>query len=804
MDTLLQDFRFAARSFLRHPGFALTALGTLALGIGATTAMFSVVNAVLLRPLPFAQPDRVVALTTFWPTLGLRSTTVSAPDFHDWQARSTSFEASAIYWGGLQSVTLADSADYAGVFMASPGFFEALGARTSIGRLPTRDEQQPNGPQAAVITDAFWRRRFNASTGAVGSTIKFSDRLFTIVGVVGPGIRLPSTADVYVPSWIFPLTSDRSAMNYTTIARLRDGVTVAQADAELLAIAKTLEQEHPATNRNKLTQVVPLQEILVGQTRGTLYTLLGAVVLVLLIACANVANLLLSRATAREREMVLRAAVGAGRVRLIRQLLTESAVLGAAAAACGAWLARLGMLGLIALAPQTLPRLDEIRVDITALMFAIAVALAASVLFGLAPALQASRIDLVDGLRQGGKGSSIGARGGWARGAFVIVEIALAVVLVAGAGLLARSLAALAAVDMGFTPDRLLVLRTSVPVRELADAPRGVAFYRDLLPELRGLPGVGSVAAVRSLPTLFTSNGGYQIEGAGAAADVTRTPQALFNVLTPGYFQTIGTPIVRGRDVADSDTYPAPPVAIINEALARVAFPAQDPVGRRIRCGLDRSDFMTIVGVVGDIRTRGPAAPPQPEIYMPFEQHPNYATALAIVARTSARDPLVLADTMRRAIARRNPDVPVRPSTMEQTIAVSTSGARFQTFLLVAFAGMALALALAGIYGVMAYAVSQRVPELGVRIALGATPGDIRGLVLAQGMRLAAIGLAAGVALALLSGRILQGLLFGITPRDPVILTLVTATVALATLAACYIPVRRAVRVDPMVALRAE
>ncbi|MEO6236492.1 MAG: FtsX-like permease family protein, partial [Vicinamibacterales bacterium] len=535
-------------------------------------------------------------------------------------------------------------------------------------------------------------------------------------------------------------------------------------------------------------------------------TLLGAVGLVLLIACANVANLLLSRASVRQREMVVRAAVGAGRGRLIRQLLTESAVLGVAAALVGAWIARVGMLGLVALAPANLPRLEEIRVDVPALAFAVGLALLASVVFGLAPALQASRVQLIDGLRQGGKGSAIGARAGWARSAFVVAEIALAVVLVVGAGLLARSLATLSAVDMGFSPERLLVLRTSVPVASQQQAPRATAFYRDLLPELRALPGVSAAAAVSSPPTLVGSNGGYWIEGGASFSElgIARSPQAIFNVVTPDYFKTLGIPLKSGRDFTAGDRSGAAFVAIVNDALARASFPGQDPIGRRIQCGLDIRDFMTIVGVAGDVRSWGPARPAQAEIFMPYEQHPGPATALTIVARTDMADPLVLADSMRRTIGERNRDVPVRASTMESTLQTASATPRFQTFLLMVFAGIALVLSLAGVYGVMSYTVSQRVPEIGVRIALGATPDQIRALILGQGARLAGAGLAIGIALALLSGKALEGLLFGVAPRDPMILSAVTVSVALATLAACYVPVRRAVRVDPMVALRAE
>jgi putative ABC transport system permease protein len=805
MEKLVQDLRFALRSLVRQPGFALTAILTLGLGIGATTAIFSVVDAIILRPLPFARADRVVAVRNHWTNSGLIASTVSAPDYHDWQAQSRSFQAIAYYQGGEASVTLGPTADYVSVFTVTPQFFAVIGARATVGRLPGEQEQQPNGPLWAVISDAFWRKHFNADPAAIGSTLKYADQIFTVTGVLQPGIRFPPRADVYAPSWIRAETTSRSAHNYRVIARLADGVTIEQARTDMDAIARRLEAAYPDTNANKLVDVSTLQDWLVGSTKTTLYTLLGAVALVLLIACANVANLLLSRATAREREMVVRAAVGAGRGRLVRQLLTESAVLGVLSALLGAWLARLGMLGLVALAPANLPRLDEIHVDLSALSFAIGIALAASMLFGLAPALQASRVELVEGLRQGGKGSSIGSRGSWARSAFVVAEVALAVVLVAAAGLLARSLGALAGVDLGFAPERILVLRTNVPVKSWALAGRATAFYRDLLPELRALPGVTSVAGVTSLPTAVSSNGGYWLEG-GPSFNQTgvRAPQAIFNVVTPAYFATMGIPLRRGRDFNDADVKGNTPTAIVNEALVRASFPNQDPIGRRIQCGLDTLDFMTIVGVVGDVRTWGPSLPPQAEIYMPYGQHAGPASSLAIVARTGTPDPLALVDTMRRRISERNPDVPVKASTMEATLDTASATPRFQTFLLVVFAGVALLLALAGVYGVMAYAVSQRIPELGVRIALGATPENIRSLVLGQGAKLAGAGLAIGLILALVSGKLLEGFLFGVTPRDPAVLAAVIAVVAVSTIVACYVPVRRATRVDPMVALRAE
>ena len=804
MEKLLQDLRYAIRSLRHQPGFALTAILTLALGIGATTAIFSVVDAVVLRPLPYREPDRIVGIMNFWTRTGTRGTNVSGPDFFDWKAQSQSFSAMAFYVGGEQSVTVNGTADYASIFRVTPGFFDALGASVEAGRMLSEEEQKPGG-QAILITDAFWRKQFNGDRAALGSSVKFFGQSFTIVGVLDRGIRFPARADIYSAAGNLPATISRSGHNYRVIARLKPGVAVQQAQAEMTAIAQGLAQQFPKSNEGKLAVVLPLRDIVVGDTRQTLLILLAAVGLVLLIACANVANLLLARSAAREREMVVRAAVGAARGRLVRQLLTESAVLGLAASVVGIWLARLGVLALVSLAPPDLPRLEEIHVDAVALGFALAIALAASFLFGLAPALQVSTVQLVDGLRQGGKGSSIGARGGLARSAFVVAEVALAVVLVFAAGLLGRSLVELASVEMGFSPERLLVLRTNVPVRSFDEAPRATAFYRDLLEELRALPGITAMGAVTSLPTAVRSNGGYAIEGVSTLQQMGVTsPMALYTVVTPDYFRALRVPLKSGRDFSDADRRGAPLVAIINESLARASFAGQDPLGHRIQCGLDNPEFMTIVGVVADIRTAGPQSATQPELYMPYEQHPGPSTALNIVARTETADPLSLTETISRKIRERNPDVPVRATTMEGTLETASATPRFRTFLLVVFAGVALLLALAGVYGVMAYTVSQRVPELGVRIALGATPENIMRLIVGQGARLAAAGLVIGLGLAVVAGRALQGVLFGVTPYDPVMLTLVVVAVGIATLAACYIPGRRAVRVDPMLALRAE
>jgi putative ABC transport system permease protein len=804
MDNLLQDVRYGLRTLVRQPGFAATAILTLALGIGATTAIFSVVNAVVLRPMPFDQPDRVMVVTNTNTKTGTRNTTISGPDFFDWRAQSRSFEVLSYFTGsGETSVTVNNVSDYTTVTRVAPGYFKVFGATASAGRLFTAEEEKPGGTDAIVISDAYWRRQFASDPRAIGATLTFGQRQRTIVGVTT--LRYPARSDIYYPDPVPPESQSRTAHNYRGVGRLAAGVSVGQAQAEMTALASQLGQQYPLSNGEKGIAIVPVQEMVVGDTRQTLFVLLGAVAFVLLIACANVANLLLARAASRGRELVVRAAVGAGRLRLVRQMLTESVVLALFAGIGGVIIARWGVSALLAVAPDDLPRLNEVTVDLTALLFALGISLAASVIFGLAPAWHVSRVDLADGLRQGGKGSSLGVRGGWARKAFVVTEIALAVALVMGAGLLGRSLIALANVDMGFDSERLVVLRTVVPVSGRADFPRAIATYRSMLPELRAIPGVIAAAGVTSLPTAVRSNGGYWIQG-GPGPEVLgmKSPQAVFNVVTPDYFGTLRIPVVRGRDFTDGDRLDAPFVAIINEQLAKDAFPGVDPIGRTIRMGLDTLDPMTIVGIVKDVRTRGPARPVMAEIFMPYEQHQGPATSLNIVMRTESANPLEIGATAMRQIRGRSPEVPVRVETMEMAMATATAAPRFRATLLVVFAAVAMLLAIAGVYGVMAYTVNQRVPEIGLRVALGASPADVMRLVMREGAMLVAIGLAIGAALSIAGARFISGLLFGVSARDPWVFVGVSALVAIAALTACLIPGRRALRVDPLLALRAE
>ena len=803
MDNLLQDIRYGIRTLVRQPGFAATAILTLALGIGATTAIFSVVNAVVLRPMPFEDPDRIVVVVNRNLKTGTVNQTVSGPDFRDWREQAKSFEVLAYWAGGEGAATINNVSDYAFAAVVTPGYFRVFGATARIGRLFTPEEEQPGGPQVVVISEAYWRRAFGSDPRAIGSTITFRQRAYTVVGVTAT--RYPGRADIYYAEEAPASNQSRTAHNYRAVARLASGVAVDQAQAEMTGIASRLTEQYPVSNGDKGIAVVPLQDVVVGDTRQTLFVLLAAVAFVLLIACANVANLLLARAAARGRELVVRAAVGAGRMRLVRQMLTESAVLALLSGIGGVVVAWWGVSALLAFAPPDLPRLDEVTVDGAAFGFALVISLAASFVFGLAPAWHVSRVDLADGLRQSGKGSAIGMSGGRARKAFVVAEIALAVALVMGASLLGRSLVALASVDMGFQGDRLVVLRTTVPVSGRADFARAMDVYRTTLSELRALPGVTAAGGVTSLPTLVRSNGGYWIQG-GPGPEVLgmKSPQALFNVVTPEYFRTLQVPIVRGRDFTDADRIDAPWVAIINEQLAKDAFPGLDPIGRTIRAGLDSLEPMTIVGIVKDVRTRGPNRPIQAELFFPYEQHQGPATALNLVLRTDATDPLALGASAARHIRNRHPDVPVRVETMEMTMAGATAAPRFRTVLLVVFAIVALLLAIAGVYGVMAYTVNQRVPEIGLRVALGASPGDVMRLVLRDGGLLIGLGLVLGAALSYAGAQFISGLLFGVSARDPLVFASVSMLVAIAALGACLVPGRRALKVDPLLALRAE
>ncbi len=801
MAVVLQDLRYAVRSLFRQPAFALLAIGTLALGIGANAAIFSAVNAVLLRPLDYHRPDRIVALTTQWQKTGRRGT-VSGPDFQDWHDGTSSFAAMAAYADDETSVNVGGKAEYGTVTLVGPEFFDVFGVEPALGRT-VGPHGSNDDATSVVIGHDLWMRRFNGAADAIGRTISFEQRAMTIVGVMPPGFGFPGHTDVWYLPTESPASTSRSAHNYLVVARLKDDAGLAHAQADLSTVAARLAAQYPSSNVGKGAAVVPLREQLVGDSRPTLLLLLGTVGLVLLIACANVANLLMARATGRTSELAVRAALGAGRRRIVAQLMTESLLLAAVSAGAGLLLARWGVAAFVALAPEGLPRAAEIGIDGRVLAFTLAASIAASLLFGVVPAVQASRVDLNLSLRQGGRGTSGG--GSRLRNALVVAEIALAVALVVGASLLVRSFVALSRVELGFSTDRVLVVRTTVPSHDVGGARRATAIYASLLPRLAAIPGVTSVAGVRGLPGgALHSNGGYWLEG-GLGPDVlgVTAPQAVFTVVTPDYFRTMTIPIAAGRDFSSRDEFEAPLVAIVNQALARQAFPGGDPIGRRIMCGLDTPRFMTIVGVVGNVREYDPSLAPRPELYMPYEQHPSYGSALTLVARASV-EPMTVANAFRDTIRAADPDIPMRATTMTETMSSSVATPRFRTLLVGTFAALALLLAMAGVYGVMAYAVSRRTAEIGVRMAMGAASIDILRLVMGQGLRLALAGIAMGAALAYGLAQLLRGMLFAVAPADPFVFIGVPLALIATAAAATAIPALRAARVDPMQALRAD
>ena len=805
LETLLQDLRFAARMLRKNPGFTAVAVLVMALGIGANTAMFSVVNAVLLKPLAFSDPDRIVTLSSLWKRSGGHGQ-VSAPDLRDWRDQSTDF-ASMAYYGytseGQTSVVVGSSAEYANVAMVSPGFFQVFHVEPSVGREFSREEQTKGGAAAVIVSNAFGIAHFGDTGRALGQTLRMFGKTLNVVGVMPAGFRFPDKTDVWFPTnTIFPDTESRSAHNYHVVARLKPEVTLEEAQAQMTAIGARLEQKYPDSNGGKNVAVTRMRDAMVSNFRLTLWIMLAAVGVVLLIACANLANMLLAKSIARTREIAIRAALGAGKGRILRQLITESLLMGLLAGIIGVLFAFWGERALVALAPGDVPRLSETLIDLGVLSFALGISLFASVLFGLAPALQTLRLDLNNSLKQGTTRATGGGIADRMRAALVVAEIALSMMLVTGAGLLLKSFVALQNVALGFRPQRVLVMEANVPASDLESARRATRFYKEFLAEAATTPGVLSAGATRTTPGNVSSDGGYWIDHLPKELNVT-APQAVFSVAAPGTFATLGIPLLSGRDFDESDTYDAPFSAIINQKLARDAFPGQDPLGHVIYCGLDSLNPMRIVGVVGDVRQYGPASPPSAEIYMAYQQHPEPAAGMSVVVRT-AMEPSALIETLRGKAHALSTDVPVKFTTMEASLSENVAAPRFRTLLLGIFAALATCLAMAGVYGVMSYVVGQRANEIGLRMALGASPRDVLRLVLRQALSLTFLGIVIGLVSAAAMTRLLASMLFGVKPTDPATYFAVVALLSVVALAASYIPARRAMRVDPIVALRYE
>jgi putative ABC transport system permease protein len=797
------DLKYALRSLRKNPGFTALAVIVMALGIGANTAVFSVVNAVLLRPLAYKNPERIVTLSPLWKQSGKSGGSSSAPDFHDWHDQSTAFDAMAYYTfynAGPTVVMAGREAEYAAVAAVSPEFFSVFSVEPVAGRLFTAEEWKNTG--AVIISQSYWLKHFGGNANALGQTVRMVDRTFTIVGVMPAGFSFPEKTEIWAAEK--DENEHRSAHNYRVVGLLKPDASIRQAQAQVTSIGDRLSKEYPDSNANKNVAVTGMRDRLVRDVRTTLYLLLGAVGMVLLISCANMANLLLAKATSRTREIAIRAAVGAGRGRIIRQLITESVVLALVAGAVGLLLALWGSNALVAIAPSNVPRLAEAGIiDKWVLAFTFGISVVASLLFGLAPALAASRIDLNDALKLGSGRAVVGGGTGRLRSALVVAEIALSVVLLIGAGLLMKSFVALNSVSLGFRQDHVLLIESGVPSSSLESARAGTQFYKGLLKDIAQTPGVTAVGATRIPPGHVGSNGTYFIDRLPAHPAIDLDHDAVFSVVTPQAFSTLGVPLLRGRDFNDSDVYDAPFTVIINESLAKKAFPGQEPVGHILYCGFDSMNPMTVVGIVGDVRQYGPATAPAPEIFMPYEQHPRPSAYLTVMVRTSA-EPALLSELLRKKVREHSPEVPVKFTTMEASLAENVAAPRFRTLLFLVFAGLAVCLAMAGVYGVMAYVVGQRLNEIGLRMALGASQGDVLGMVLKQGLALAAAGLVLGLAGAVAATRLLTSFLFEVKPGDPLTYLEVAVLLTVVAMAASYLPARRATQVDPLEALRQE
>ena len=806
MERLLQDLRHGLRAMLKRPGLTLVAVLTLGLSIGINTAVFSVVYAALVRPLPFAEAERLVVAAAENKRGGAVEVRGVAPaDFVDWRGQSRAFEGLAAYTGGGLTLDAGGLPEMLSGVRVSEDFFPLLGVAPAVGRALAPEEFAGGAARPVVLSHRLWQRRFGGDPGVVGRQLPLvGGGSATVVGVMPEPFRFPSYAEVWTP---LPSQSgelrQRSSRYFSVVGRVRAGMTRAQAQEELSGVAARLAETYPQSNADWGVRLIPLRETLVGsQTRTALLVLFGAVGLVLLIACANVTNLLLARSTARCKEMAVRAALGATRWRVVRQLLAESVLLTAAGGALGVVLALWGVEALLALVPEELrfARLDEARVDGWVLAFTAGVSLSAGLLVGLLPGLKVSKPDLNLALKETGRGASAEARVRRARGLLVVAEIAVTLVLLVGAGLLLRSFLRLQQTELGFEPRNLLTLTVGAPTQLYGQNARRAEYFRKMQERLSALPGVQGAALASSLPLDWVLNFSYAVEGRPARPG--EDPQADYVSVSPNYFEVMRVPLVRGRGFTERDAEGGPAVALINETMARRVFAGEDPLGQRIVIDyLERRVPLEIVGVVADTKQKvGEATSVQ--IYDCYLQRPWLSSSL--VVRTDG-DPAALAPAAQRAV--REVDATRAASgvkTMEQLLSASVAQPRFYAQLLTAFACVALLLAAVGVYGVMSYTVTQRTHEIGIRIALGARGGDVVRMVVRQGMALALGGVLVGLAAAFALTRVLASLLHEVSATDPAIFAFVSLLLVAGALVACLVPALRATRVDPMVALRYE
>jgi putative ABC transport system permease protein len=804
MSNILKDARYGIRSLRKHPGFTAIGVITLALGIGANTAIFSVVNAVLLRPLPYDDPERIVWVWDTQPQLA--TTPTSLPEFLGWQQQNRSFDHLAAFQSGNIFIDAGDGATDTPVGLVTPELFSVFHVNPILGRVFTNEETLPGRFRVALISHSMWQNRFGSDPNVLGRTIQLNGAAYTIIGVMPAGFSYPDRAELWRPLPIDPAKLDPGPHYLQVVGRLKPGVTLSQAQADMSVIAARLSQQYKEKNAGHGVKLESLSKVIVGDIGLALYVLLAAVGFVLLIACANLANLMLARVGARQKEIAVRTAVGASRLRIVGQLLIESIMLAVGGGVVGLLLAFWAVSWVVSFSADTIPRAREISIDLRVAGFTLLISVVTGVLFGLAPALQVSSPDLTDALKGSGR-STAGPRANRLRNALVLSEVALCLVLLVGAGLMIRSFAKLNGVDPGFKPGQVLTLGVALLRVKYPEDEQVAQGFSQILERVANVPGVLSAGAVSSLPLTGSNiSDSFTIEGRPPIAKEAE-PSTEYLIVTPRYFESMGIPLLSGRDFAPTDTRQSPNVAVINDLFARRHFAGENPLGHRLKLQGQERDPLLIVGVVANVRTLALDEQPTPEVYVPFLQDPlfpNYQRAMTLVTRSQS-DPAAIAGPVRAAVTSVDKSIPVyalKPLT--DHMRDSLARRRFNLILLTVFSCVALALAAVGIYGVISYGVTQRTHEMGIRMALGAKPRDVLKLVVRQAMLLALGGVGIGLIASFALTRLMKGLLFSVSVTDPMTFVAIAVLMTLIALLACLIPARRATKVDPLIALRYE
>jgi putative ABC transport system permease protein len=806
MENLLSDTRYAIRNLLRRPAFTLIAVVTLALGIGANTAIFSAINALLLKPLPFPELDRVVAIWDKMPSRGVMHNEVTVANYLDLKAQNQTFEQLALYSWWSPNLTGVDPPERLQGFLVTANMFDALGVKPIMGRNFTEEENQPGKDAVAIITHGLWQRRFGGDPDILNKTITVNTVARKVIGVMPENFNFPKGAEMYAPIAMTPeRMKSRGSHGYYIIGRLKRGTSIQSAQAEIDNIMARLEQQYPETNTGWGATAFPLVADTVRQYDTALWVMMGAVGFVLLIACANVANLMLARATGRRKEIALRTALGASRWRIIRQLLTESVIVALIGGALGVFVGFWGLDALRAVNPgdaaKFIPGWYQLGINAQVLLFTLGLSVVSGVVFGLAPALQVSKPNLNDSLKEGSRQTSGSSHR--LRSSLIVFEVALSLMLLVGAGLLTRTFLSLLRANPGFNPDNVMTMTLVLPGLKYKEDSQRAAFFSDLVQRVKAYPGVESAAVVNYLPLGgANSSDSYLVEGE-PEPQPGQEHDGRYRVASPDYFRTMGISITRGRGFTEQDKAGATPVVVVNETLARQHWPGQNPIGKRIRFygPLDKAPWMEVVGVIADVK-HDLTIPVEPEYYLPHAQDPW--TGMVLVARTSV-DPASLAGALRQQVWSIDKDQPVFDvRTMQEVKSGSVALYSFSSVMLGIFASVALVLAAIGIYGVMAFAVTQRTQEIGIRMALGARTADVLKLVVKHGMKLALLGIVIGLAGSWALTRFIEKLLVGVQPTDPLTFSVVSLCLLVAAFIACYLPARRATKVDPLVALRYE